>query len=141
MDKQKKVEKKMKMIFGKMEKPMPKMKKCPKCKSTKSIDSFGKRKTKHVRDDKIVVVSRPQSWCQECRGNGKGKPAPKKAALKAAPKKTKVTVKPAKKPAHILTVVKNHAPKPSLKELVSGKGDAVAAAVKQQAEKKADADF
>lgn len=150
--------KKMKVIIAKMRKPMPGAKKCPRCKTMKPLASFGLRKTKHVRDGKTVVVSRPQSYCQPCRGKHKAKnPRKPKVVAKKANGTTRIVkvvtknektarkivqmkakAKPAAKPAP----KKNHAPKPSLKELVSGKSEAVQAAVQQHAaEKKADADF
>lgn len=162
MDKKpvKKGEKKVAVIIAKMKKPMPKTKKCPACKSTKQLSSFGTRKTKHVRDGKIVVVNRPQSYCLDCRQKHRvkmNKLGDHPDLRKKATKKTKVVAKKANgstrivkvkaapkkaKPAPKTAPKKSHVPKPSLKELVNGKGEGVAAAVQQHAaEKKADADF
>jgi hypothetical protein len=146
MDKKtvKKNEKKVaKVIIAKMKKPMPKTKKCPACESTKQLDSFGTRKTKHVRDGTIVIVNRPQSYCLDCRQKHRVK-MNKLGDHPDLRRKKAVKVKAAKpaKPAPKAAPKKNHAPKPSLKELISGKGDAVAAATAAYAaEKKADADF
>lgn len=117
----KKAEKKVAFLVDKMKKPMPKTKKCPKCGSTKPLASFGTRKTKHVRADKIVVIKRPQSWCGACRKRNKAATKKPSTAKKLAPQAAK-------------KVVKASAAKPSLKELVNGKGPAVAAAVAAKAD-------